>query len=100
MITVIHVLTATLLVAFASATAPRPQPPPPQPPQPRDTSPPSQSAAVGTAVISGIITMAGSAQQPARKVRVSLSGGELRGGRSATTDDNGRFSFTALPAGR
>lgn len=38
--------------------------------------------------------------QPARKVRVNLSGAELRGSRSTTTDDQGRFSFTALPAGR
>jgi protocatechuate 3,4-dioxygenase beta subunit len=43
--------------------------------------------------------MAGSSQ-PARKTRVNLSGAELRGGRSATTDDTGAFSFTALPAGR
>ena len=38
--------------------------------------------------------------QPARKARVNLSAAELRGGRSATTDDEGRFSFTALPTGR
>jgi uncharacterized protein (DUF2141 family) len=38
--------------------------------------------------------------QPARKARVTLSAAELRGGRSATTDDQGRFSFTTLPAGR
>jgi len=31
---------------------------------------------------------------------VTLSGAELRGGRSAITDDTGRFSFTSLPAGR
>ena len=43
--------------------------------------------------------MAGSTQA-ARKVRVSLSGAELRGGRTAITDDQGQFSFTALPAGR
>lgn len=43
--------------------------------------------------------MAGSTQA-ARKVRVSLSGAELRGGRTAVTDDRGQFSFTALPAGR
>ena len=54
---------------------------------------------VGTAVISGTVTMAGSTQ-PGRKVRVSLSGAEVRGGRSVTTDDQGGFSFTALPTGR
>jgi hypothetical protein len=38
--------------------------------------------------------------QPARKVRVSLSSAEIRGSRAAVTDDQGRFLFTALPAGR
>jgi uncharacterized protein (DUF2141 family) len=38
--------------------------------------------------------------QPARRVRVSLSGAEMRGGRTVTTDDSGTFSFAALPAGR
>ncbi len=56
-------------------------------------------APIGTAEISGTVLMAGGTQ-PARRTRVSLSGVELRGGRSATTDDSGRFSFIALPAGR
>jgi hypothetical protein len=47
----------------------------------------------------GIVTVADSGQA-ARKVRVALSGSELRGGRTITTDDQGRFSFTNLPAGR
>jgi hypothetical protein len=67
---------------------------------PRDPGAPGQQApAIGTAVIAGTVTMAGSTQ-PARKVRVNLSAAELRGGRAVTTDDQGRFSFTALPAGR
>ena len=69
---------------------------------PTRDAPPSgqqQPAPVGTAEISGTVMMAGGTQ-PARKTRVTLSGAELRGGRSATTDDSGRFSFTALPAGR
>ncbi|HVL70039.1 MAG TPA: carboxypeptidase regulatory-like domain-containing protein [Vicinamibacterales bacterium] len=53
----------------------------------------------GTGSISGVVLMAGSTQ-PARKVRVNLSGAELRGSRFTTTDDQGRFSFTALPPGR
>jgi uncharacterized protein (DUF2141 family) len=82
------------LVFIAAATAGAQVPPP------RDVAPESQQKpAVGTAVISGSIMMAGSTQ-PARKVRVSLSSAELRGGRTAITDDQGRFSFTALPAGR
>lgn len=43
--------------------------------------------------------MAGTGQ-PARKVRVSLSGAEIRGSRAVTTDDQGRFLFTGLPTGR
>lgn len=67
---------------------------------PRDAGRSDQQAApVGTAEISGTVMMAGGAQ-PARKTRVTLSGAETRGGRSATTDDGGRFSFNALPAGR
>src|SRR5918993_2375493 len=71
------------------------QPVPPR--DPRAQSP--QTVPVGTGVISGVVSMAGS-PQPARKVRVNLSGSELRGSRSTTTDDQGRFSFTALPPGR
>lgn len=56
-------------------------------------------APTGTGSVSGTVTVAGSGQ-PARKARVSLSGGELRGGRNVTTDDTGRFVFAALPAGR
>jgi protocatechuate 3,4-dioxygenase beta subunit len=82
---------ATHLVIAATVTAQVP---------PRDAAPASQQKpAVGTAVISGSVMMAGSTQ-PARKVRVSLSAAELRGGRTAITDDQGGFSFTALPAGR
>jgi hypothetical protein len=55
--------------------------------------------AVGTGSISGAVTVADSGQA-ARKVRVTLSGSELRGARSLTTDDQGRFSFVSLPAGR
>ena len=76
------------------------QPVRPLPPGARDPRPQTpQETPVGTGVISGVVTMAGSSQ-PARKVRVTLSGGELRGSRTLTTDDQGRFSFTALPAGR
>jgi len=55
-------------------------------------------APTGTASIVGTITVV-DLGQPARKVWVSLSGGEVEG-RSVTTDDQGRFSFTSLPAGR
>lgn len=67
---------------------------------PRDSRPgPATPPPAGTAVVTGTVTMAGTGQ-PARKTRVTISGTEIRGSRSATTDDQGRFSFTALPAGR
>ena len=54
----------------------------------------------GKGSISGTVLVAGSGQ-PARKARVSLSGGsEAGGGRNTTTDDAGRFAFSALPEGR
>ena len=37
---------------------------------------------------------------PVRRARVNLTGAELRGGRSVITDEQGRFGFQALPAGR
>jgi len=54
---------------------------------------------VGTAAISGMVTTAGTGT-PVRRARVTLTGAELRGGRSTVTDDEGRFNFVALPAGR
>jgi hypothetical protein len=54
--------------------------------------------AVGTGEIGGTIMLEG-AGSPVRHARVSLNGAELRGGRSTVTDDQGRFSFTVLPAG-
>jgi Carboxypeptidase regulatory-like domain len=73
--------------------------PAPAPGPPRDAGSPQLAQAVGTAVITGTVVVAGSGQ-PARKARVSLSGQELRGGRTVTTDEQGRFTFTAIPAGR
>lgn len=55
--------------------------------------------AVGTASIEGAVVTAGTGA-PVRRARVTLTGGELRGGRSTVTDEEGRFSFVALPAGR
>ena len=54
---------------------------------------------LGTASIVGTIVVAGTGA-PARRARVTLSGDTLRGGRSATTDDQGRYAFASLPAGR
>ena len=66
---------------------------------PRDMPGGVPAPAVGTASISGAVLIAGSGQ-PSRRARVNLSGAELRGSRTEVTDNQGRFAFTALPAGR
>ena len=65
----------------------------------RDTATQAQPAVTGSGIITGFITTAGTGG-PVRRARVTLSGQELRGGRSTLTNDNGQFTFAALPAGR
>jgi len=55
--------------------------------------------ATGTAMIIGQV-VTGDTGTPVRRARVNLSGTELRGQRSTMTDDEGRFVFTQIPAGR
>jgi hypothetical protein len=62
---------------------------------PRDNQ--AAQAATGTAAISGVVTLEGSSSG-VRRAQVNLSGNGR--GRSAMTNDEGRFSFSALPAGR
>lgn len=59
----------------------------------------TQTATVGTGLIVGQV-ITGDAGTPVRRARVNLSGTELRGQRSTVTDDEGRFVFTQIPAGR
>src|SRR5438034_667372 len=59
----------------------------------------AQPTATGTGAISGVVTLQGSGS-PVRRASVTLSGTELRGVRTASTNDQGAFSFAALPAGR
>jgi uncharacterized protein (DUF2141 family) len=54
----------------------------------------------GTASISGVVVTGGDRPQPIRRAIVTLSGPELRPSRGAVTNDEGRFTFTNLPAGR
>jgi Carboxypeptidase regulatory-like domain len=42
----------------------------------------------------------GDAGTPLRRALVNLGGETLREGRGTTTDENGRFEFGDLPAGR
>src|SRR5919108_4653329 len=77
----------------------RPVSPRPVPsPQPRDVRPGSENLIpIGKGIISGTVVVMGSGQ-PARRARVTLAGAaDVGGSRSATTDDNGRFTFQALP---
>ena len=65
----------------------------------RDTQTQQQQQVPATGVISGVVTSEGSGS-PIRRARVTLSAPEVRGGRTTITNDQGQFSFTALPAGR
>jgi len=57
--------------------------------------------ATGTAVISGVVLSGPTGTDPARKARVMLhSAGFGAVAMTATTDDEGRFGFRDLPAGR
>ena len=100
------VLIGGLLVVAAQQTAP---PPPPGAPQGRGAEPAPgrpgtrtrQSRAAGRRhwIVSGVVVAEGTGT-PVRRARVTLTGGELRGGGRAVTNDQGQFSFTSLPAGR
>lgn len=59
----------------------------------------TQAPATGTGAISGAVTLQGSGTA-IRRATVTLSGTELRGVRTVSTNDQGAFSFAALPAGR
>jgi hypothetical protein len=84
-----------LMSSAASAQAPPPANVPgfPQLP-PRDTTPKT-----GTARIRGHVVAADTGQ-PLRKAQVRVTSSELRENRLATTDANGVYELTELPAGR
>jgi hypothetical protein len=64
---------------------------------PRDAQ--ATQVPVGTATISGVVSLEGSSSG-VRRAQVTLGGGGGRGARSTVTNDQGQFSFMALPAGR
>ena len=58
-----------------------------------------QEEPTGTAMIRGRV-VAGDTGAPLRRAQVRLSSSEVRGGRVAQTDGEGRYEFRELPAGR
>ena len=61
---------------------------------------PARTTAAGTAVLSGLTLTADESPRPLRRVLVTLSGAEIRGDRQVMTNDEGKFSFEGLVAGR
>src|SRR5262245_55543669 len=68
------------------------------PGQPRDARG-NQQVAAGSAAIAGTVVVTGTGQ-PARRARVTLNAAEGGGSRTAMTDDDGRYAFNDLAAGR
>ena len=102
-------LAATLAVTAASAQPPQGPggrggagrgqgQPPDRAGQPRDARG-NQALPAGTASVSGTVVVAGTGQ-PARRARVTLNATEGGGSRTATTDEEGRYAFDQLAAGR
>ena len=67
------------------------------PQQPRSGAP---VAKIGTATIAGVVVDDQATPRPLRRAVVTVMGTELGLGRSAISDDEGRFSIANLPAGR
>jgi Carboxypeptidase regulatory-like domain len=85
-----HVIVVIGAIALAGAAVPAQQPA-------RDNAP----TVTGTATISGRVFVAGTARQPARRARVTLTNvAHASPGQTTTTDDSGAFAFGRVPAGR
>jgi hypothetical protein len=66
--------------------------------EPRDRTPASVTS--GTGVIAGVVLTLEATPRPLRRAVVTLSGAALAEERRVATDDEGRFAFGRLPAGR
>jgi len=70
-----------------------------QQPPARDRAVTPQAVRTGTASISGVVMTTGESPQPVRHATVSVSEGLVSVPRMAVADEQGRFTFTDLPAG-
>jgi hypothetical protein len=86
---VLATLAGALLLGTTAAT---------QNPPGRDQRP-AAPAPQGTATVAGTLVSADSGRA-VRQARVTLSGGDVRFGRSVLTDDQGGFRFANIPAGQ
>lgn len=66
----------------------------------RDRTITNDTAPAGTARLAGLVVDAANASTPLRRVILTLTGAELPHGRAVISDDDGRFVFDRLPAGR
>ncbi len=92
--TAIRVTTCTLLLTLGAVTTP---PTAIAQTPARDAAKP---APVGTATLGGRIVSDDADARPLRRVRVGITTSDRQVGRTVVTDDEGRFGFVALPAGR
>jgi hypothetical protein len=93
-ISAIVAATVTVLLAIPVLTQRRTEQPA------RDTpAQPSEPAPAAKGRIAGRV-LASDTGRPVRRARVFVSAAELPGGRGVTTDENGSYELTELPAGR
>jgi Carboxypeptidase regulatory-like domain len=92
--TAIRVAACSLVLTFGVVTAP---PAAIAQTPARDAAKPTP---VGTATLGGRIVSDDADARPLRRVRVGITTSDRQVGRTTVTDDDGRFGFAALPAGR
>jgi len=98
-----HALRTSFVVLVLGFAAMAPAVPavqrPPVPPSPPARDAETSTPAIGTGVITGAVVVSGTGV-PARRARVTLASTEPRTTRTAVADEQGRFVFVNLPAGR
>jgi len=67
--------------------------------QQRDSVRDNAPIAVGTAIVSGVVTTDDAQGEPIRRATVLLAAGDIRLPMTAVTDDAGRFTFTEVAGG-